>query len=460
MASFQSLTRRNEIGANSYLLTIGENHLVLDSGLHPREIGLDALPDFPLLKDKEIDGIIVTHPHLDHLGSLPVLQRRHRQAKVFLTHPTADLAEAMLHNSVSVMTSQREELEIREYPLFTHREIDEIQGSWELRAPSRPFSAGNHGNPVECEFYDAGHVLGSVGAMFRHDGLKVFYTGDVHFEDQTLSQQAAFPKEPVDVVIAETTRGDSPRPEGYSREKESARFAEAIRDTIARGGSVLIPVFAMGKTQEILTLLHEFRRDGAIPHNAPVFIGGLSTKMTLIFDAHADSKHRSHRGFKILEDMPLLLTLPRQRRRGKRPPPPEPSPGCIYALSSGMMSEKTVSNAFARNILPDPRHSLLFVGYADPNTPGGKILDAQYGDLITLDLEQPPLVLGARVEKFDFSGHAPREQIIDSIVEMSPRKVFLVHGDDPALAWMQQQLRKRLPAAEIMIPPPGEEIQI
>jgi Cft2 family RNA processing exonuclease len=460
MAHFQSLTRQNEIGANSYLLSLGDNQIILDSGLHPREIGNDALPDFSLLPDGKIDGIIVTHPHHDHLGSLPVLQRRQRQANVFLTHPTADLAEAMLHNSVSVMTSQREELEIREYPLFTHRQIDEIQKDWEIRTPRRPFLVGNHGNPVECEFYDAGHVLGSVGAMFRHHGLKVFYTGDVHFENQTLSRSAAFPQEPVDVVIAETTRGNSPRPETYSREKESARFAEAIRDTIARGGSILIPVFAMGKTQEILTLIHELRLNGSIPGNAPVYIGGLSTKMTIIFDAHANSEHRSHRGFKILEDMELLLTLPRQRRRGKRPPAPEPSPGCIYALSSGMLSEKTVSNAFARNILPNPNHSLLFVGYADPDTPGGKILAAQYGDLITLNSAEPPVILGARVEKFDFSGHAPRDQIVESILGLSPRKVFLVHGDQESLSWMQQQLLERLPTAEIIIPSPGEKIPL
>ncbi|MEM7145254.1 MAG: MBL fold metallo-hydrolase, partial [Verrucomicrobiota bacterium] len=457
MASFQSLTRQNEIGANSYLLSLGDNRIVLDSGLHPRETGNDALPNFSLLNDTHVDGIVVTHPHLDHVGSLPVLQRRHHHSKVFLTHPTADLTEAMLHNSVSVMTSQREQLEIREYPLFTHKEIDQIQSAWEIRAPDRPFPIGNHGDPVECEFYDAGHVLGSVGTMFRHNDLKVFYTGDVHFEDQTLSRQAAFPEGPVDVVITETTRGDSPRPADYSRSSESTRFAEAINATIQRGGSVLIPVFALGKTQEILTLIHELRSRGEIPANAPVFIGGLSTKMTTIYDAHAQSARRHHPGFKILDDMELLLTLPRQRRRrrDKRPAPPEPSPGCIYALSSGMVTENTVSNAFARNLLPDPRHSILFVGYADPETPGGKILDAQHGDLITLHPDEPPVLLGARVEKFDFSGHAPRDHIVDAIDRLSPKKILLVHGDPSSLEWTAQELRQRRPRGGRRRRPPG-----
>ncbi|MEM8953336.1 MAG: MBL fold metallo-hydrolase [Verrucomicrobiota bacterium] len=462
MALFQSLTHQNEIGANSYRLSLGNHEIILDSGLHPRETGFSALPNFRLIENQDLDAIIVTHPHLDHVGSLPILQRRHPHPKVFLTLPTADLAEAMLHNSVSVMTSQREQLDIREYPLFTHKEIDHIQDGWEIRTPGRPFSIGKHENSVECQFYDAGHVLGSVGAMFRYEDLRVFYTGDVHYEDQSLSQGAAFPKGPVDVVISETTRGNSPRPSNYSRQNESIRFAEAIRTTVQRGGSVLIPVFALGKTQEILTLIHELKGAGAIPEATPIFIGGLSTKMTTIYDSHAHSSRRHHSGFKILEDMQLLLTLPRTRRgkRDKRLPTPNPSPGCIYALSSGMVTENTVSNAFARNFLPDPRHSILFVGYADPNTPGGKILEAQQGELITLHPDDPPVLLSAKVEKFDFSGHAPRDQLVDAITRLSPRKVLLIHGDPPSLAWMKQTLEQRLPTAKIIIPAPGESIPL
>src|SRR5690606_37129949 len=107
----------------------------------------------------------------------------------------------------------------------------------------------------------------------------ILYTGDVNFENSTLIKGALFPEEPVDVLIIETTRGDSVRRPDYSREDEEQAFADSIERVISRRGSVLVPVFAMGKTQEVMTMLHRFKKRPLIPRKAPVYIGGLSTKM-------------------------------------------------------------------------------------------------------------------------------------------------------------------------------------
>src|SRR5690606_32743204 len=127
---------------------------------------------------------------------------------------------------------------------------------------------------------------------------------DVNFENSTLIKGALFPEDPVDILIIETTRGDSVRREGYTREDEELAFAEAIAQVIARRGSVLLPVFAMGKTQEVMTMLHRFKKRGLIPRKTPIDIGGLSTKMTVIYDRYANGlTRRTDDDFHILEDM-------------------------------------------------------------------------------------------------------------------------------------------------------------
>ena len=120
---FWNLTRDVEIGANSYLLRTRERSIIIDSGLHPKREGLAATPDFGPAPDGSVASIIITHAHQDHIGSLPFITRREPQARVFMTEPTARIADVMLHNSVNVMLRQKEDHGIAEYPLFTHRGV-------------------------------------------------------------------------------------------------------------------------------------------------------------------------------------------------------------------------------------------------------------------------------------------------------------------------------------------------
>jgi len=126
-----------------------------------------------------------------------------------------------------------------------------------------------------------------------------------------------------------------------------------------------------------------------------------------------------------------------------------------------MMSEHTVSHRFARRILASEQNSILFVGYADAETPGGRILSAGQGGRVALSsesLHETPI--RCAVERFDFSGHAPREQLADYAVACAPRTIVLVHGDEPARRWFQNELSRRLPNARIVIPAPGQAIDL
>ena len=447
---FKSLCRHAGIGANSYLLETKAARIVLDAGMHPKHEGLEAIPHYDFLEPGTADSIIITHSHLDHVGTLPVFLHDQPQASVFLTPETAELANAMLHNSVNVMQAKRVEHGIAEYPLFDHKELDRIEETFETRAIERPFDL-DHAGTVRATFHDAGHILGSVGVTIEAEGKRVFYTGDVNFEHSTLQKGALFPDHPVDALIVETTRGEQAREPGYARADEEDALAEAIRNVLARKGSVLIPVFAMGKTQEVLGMLHRFKKEGLIPKKTPIYIGGLSTKMTHVYDRFSESSRRHLPGFRFLKDMDLEAGS-----KGRKGGPIPFHPGCIYALSSGMMSEKTVSNNFARQgVLENAKHGLFFVGYADPETPGGRIRLAKQGDSIILDPAFPPVKLNCETRVFDFSGHSTREAIAEYIVKLAPKKTFLVHGDDGAVEWFRGEISRRLPSTEVIVPEPG-----
>ena len=455
---FINLTRRTEIGANSYYLEASGHGLVLDSGMHPKFEGEEALPNWKALGDRKLDAIIVSHSHQDHIGTLPVLMRRQPQARVFMTEPTSEIGNALLHNSVNVMTRQREDLGTMLYPLFTHRETDRAADRWQTCALRQPYSlageraSANETDSITFEFFDAGHVLGSTGILIRAEGRTLFYTGDVNFDDQTIAQAAVFPGEKIDILVMECTRGDTPVPATWSRASEEQRFMGAIQDAFARGGCVLIPVFALGKTQEVLAMLYKLRREKIL--DFPIYIGGLSAKITEIYDRRAQMGRRQLPRLQLLDELrPFVLNAETIQDARSRP-------GRVYALSSGMMTVKTLSNIFAQRVVDQPRHSVFFVGYADPESPAGILRNAKSDEQVTLDPDQPPQRVRCHIEQFQFSAHATRESLITYAERLAPKQILLVHGDPPAVEWMRARLANDLPNTEIIVPTPGVELAL
>ncbi len=444
---FRNLTRRREIGANCYLLESGQQRVVLDAGMHPKEVGFDALPDFGPLPHDSAQAILISHAHHDHIGAMPVLQRKQPKAPVIMTEPTGEIASAMLHNSVNVMTAQREEESIHEYPLFTHRELDENRAQYSYRDLERAFEIPD--TDMTASFHDAGHIMGSAGILLRENGSTLFYTGDVNFENQTIARAADFPTTGIDVLVVETTRGTYTRPADYSRRAEKERLAALIRDTYDANGSVLIPVFALGKTQEVMLMLHELREENLIPE-MPLQIGGLGTKVTVLYDHYADRVRRSYPGFRLLEDIKMLVA-PRRPRRGARRQF-EYQPRTIYALSSGMMTEGTTSNQFASRFIDNPRNAVAFVGYTDPLSPGYKLRMAKPGEMVKLSKDLPAAELKARIESYDLSAHSTRESIAEYVEKVRPKKLLMVHGEEPSQAWFSARFAETLSGTEIIRP--------
>lgn len=456
---FINLTRRTEIGANSYYLEMAGHRLVLDCGMHPKKLGEDALPNFQPIADRPIEAILISHAHQDHIGTLPVLMRRQPRARVFMTDATADIGDVLLHNSVNVMLRQREDLGTILYPLFTHRETDRASHLWQSCPLRQRISISgervppNETGPLSFELYDAGHVLGSAGILLRGEGGTVFYTGDVNFDDQTIMQAAVFPDEKIDILIMECTRGDHAQAADWTRAAEERLLAAAIEDAFQRGGCAFIPVFALGKTQEVLAMLWKFRRD-QLQRDFPIYIGGLSSKMTNIYDRRAAMSRRQLPRLQLMDDLaPFVLN-------GETIHDTPARPGRVYALSSGMMTPKTLSNIFAHRLVENPQQSIFFVGYADPESPAGLLRDAAPGSEVQLDPDEAPRHVRCTLKQFQFSAHASRETLIAYAKKVSPQKVVLVHGDPPAVEWMRMTLISELPNADVIVPVAGEEIEM
>ena len=427
--------------------------------MHPRNTGEDALPLFKAIADRGIDAILVSHAHQDHIGTLPLAMRRFPGAQVFMTESTAEVGSVLLHNSVNVMTRQREEIGEMSYPLFTHREIDRASEHWRWCPLRQRISIAGERAPqhekdaLTFEFFDAGHVLGSTGLILHAEGQTVFYTGDVNLDDQTIMEAAVFPEQKIDVLIIECTRGDHAKPEGWTRTGEEQRLAEALEAAFERDTCVLIPVFALGKTQEILAMLYKFRRQRVLPE-FPIYVGGLSSKFTDIYDRRTASTRRQLQRLKMMREVaPFILndeTVRDAPVRGRR----------VYVLSSGMMIPKTLSNVFARRIVEDPQHSIFFVGYANPESPAGVLRDTGTGGEVALDPDKPPQRIRCNIEQFQFSAHATRESLVEYAKKISPKKILLVHGDPPAVEWMHSTLSSEVTASEIVVPTPGVEVEL
>jgi Cft2 family RNA processing exonuclease len=441
------------IGANSLYVQLGDFHLVIDSGLHPKKVGRTAAPNLGPLEGVQLDLIIITHCHLDHIGSLPLLMRRFPNTPAIMTPPSHMLIERMLHNSVNVMVREREERGTPDYPLFTHEEVDRVGSRLYAHGFNNPKKFSGARDEIEFTFHPAGHIPGAAGVEILHKHRRIFFTGDVLFNVQRILSGAKFPSGKFDTLVTETTHGATEKPPGITRSNEMIRLVDTINTTIQRGGSVLIPVFALGRMQEIMAILHDARKFNRLV-DAPIFVSGLGMDLADYFDQIAKKTGLVHFTRTILKDLKVRKS-PRDLVPGK-----EPGQQGIYVVSSGMVVANTPSYVLASCLVGQPKHSICFVGYCDPDTPGGHLLAANNGDQFLFEEVNVKTRVRANIERFEFSGHATRDELLDFAVKTHARSVVLTHGDPPARAWFLEQLQAKMPNSRILDPVPLQSYQV
>ncbi len=447
------LNRDGGIGANSLLVQLGDLNVLIDCGLHPKRVGRAATPDLKPLRSLTLDLIVITHCHLDHIGSLPVVMREHPHTPVIMTTSSRMLVERMLHNSANVMLRQKEEGNVPDYPLFTHDDIDQCG----KRLTGLPFGHARHfrgaKDDIEITFHPAGHVAGAAAVEIHHKNRRIFLTGDVLFESQRTLQGAKFPAGHIDTLVMETTRGSTERPVGKERVNEIARLIASINDTIQKGGSYLVPVFALGRMQELLSVLHDARKFGRLV-DCPIYASGLGVDLADYFDEICRKTKHVEFQRSILKDL-HVKPLPRKMTPGE-----DPHQKSLYIISSGMMVERTPSYTLASGLLGHPRNTIGFVGYCDPETPGGKLLAAAPGDDFIFEAASVRTKIKARVERFELSGHADREELLEFALQTEAKHIILTHGDPPARAWFAQQLAQQAPKSKVIDPIPLQTYQL
>ena len=447
------------VGASAWLVELEGQRLLLDAGTHPKREGRPSLPLYGAAGNAEVDAIAISHCHDDHVGSLPVALRHFPQAHVLMPELSYFLVERVLHNSVNVMVRQRDELGIKEYPLYSHDEVDDIaplfQGfKYNREIEWAAFHKTRSGvvSPT-LEFYDAGHALGSAGIAVRGRKENLFYTGDVCFHDQTLLKAARFQDVRADVLIMETTRGDRSLPPGFSRAAELDRLKLSLQRVLARKGSVLIPTFALGRTQEILAFLALLTLQGELKPQ-PIYIGGLGRVFTEIYDLESHRAHRQHPDLQLHETLDLVVLEKGQAENMKL------SGGHIFVITAGMMTEKTAAHDLAVRMIGDEKHAVFLVGYTDPDTPGGRLRVSQPGEAFIFSADAGELVRHCELQQFDLTAHANRDDLLDFVGQVQPRAVLLGHGEEESRQWFEEQIHTRHPKIKIVQPLPGKPVEV
>lgn len=451
MIQFLPLGGAGEIGANCYYLNINGMGIILDCGMHPQKKGLNALPDFNLVKDKPLDHVLITHAHQDHLNSLPFLIKKFPYLKITTTPQTRALSELTLHNAISILNK-----EIRDdsFEIYSHDEVDLLIKSIDYKSYEEEFyikGFNNHDDePVKVKFYDAGHILGSAGIYINYKGYKIFYTGDINLSSQTLLPGAQLPQEKINTLISETTYGATDSSKIKKWDEETEQFARSLNKVINAGGSVLIPVFSLGKMQEIFATILLLMKKNKIT-SVDIYTGGIGKKISRAYDYNRFVINYNQTEI-VLHDSPQkdIRDVTNYDEFFKFP--------SIVIASSGMIIESTPSFNLTKRWLRQKGSAIFTVGYMDESTPGYKIAKAKKGDKIQLTESDKRREVKCDIKNFNFSAHSKREELISVIDKLKPDNVILVHGDEEAIDWMGNATLKRYKGIKVYSASPGKEI--
>jgi metallo-beta-lactamase family protein len=451
-----------EVTGSCHLVRVGSRTILLDCGLFQgrRAESREKNLKLPLPID-EIDAVVLSHAHIDHAGRLPFLINRGYKGTIWATAATRDLCAVMLADSAHIQEKDAEFLERHGRPhappLYTIPDATRTQDRMVGMPYHRWFDVTDG---IRACFTDAGHILGSASVTLelREGGefRRLVFSGDIGREGLAIIRDPEPPQGGADVILCESTYGDRDH-ESVNAARDT--LARVVRETAARGGRVLIPAFAVGRTQELVYDLHSLQRDGQVP-SIPIFIDSpLAIDATAVFGMHPETFDQSEalvRHTTDLFDFPLVTytrNVDASKALNQRVGP------MIIIAASGMAESGRILHHL-RHGASDPRNTILIVGYQADHTLGRRIVERQ--PVLRIFGEDVPL--SARVETLNgYSAHGDRTQLHHwlSAVREGGRaegrdrpSVCLVHGEPDA----QDAFAERLRADHfpVRVPSPGE----
>jgi KH/beta-lactamase-domain protein len=414
-----------QVGRSATLLMTRDSKILIDCGLDP---GSDATPYFAIPEAQplsDLDAVVITHAHLDHCGTLPALFKYGYEGPVYCTPPTRDLMALLQLDNIKLGFGEAKKI------LYEAQHVrKEI-----LHTITLKYNETTDITPdVRLTFHNAGHILGSAIAHFHiGDGLhNVAFTGDTKYEKTWLFNPAnnRFPR--LETLVIESTYGghNDFQP---SRVDASDEMRELLTEALAHNGKVLIPVFAVGRSQEVMLVIEELIRTGRLP-NVPVYLDGMIWEATAIHTAYPEYLNSQLRSqiFQQNENpflSPIFHRVETSAMREEICHSPDP---CIVLATSGMMSGGPVMEYF-KEWCDDPNNSLLFVGYQSEGSMGRTIQRGRKEITLNSKGRTMDLQIKMNVVTVDgFSGHSDRKQLMKYISSLEPRpdRIVIGHGED------------------------------
>ncbi len=421
MAQLTFLGSCREIGRSAFLLADHSEELLVDYG-----IKFEDNPYFPPpVSTDNLQGVIVTHSHLDHCGAVPRLLLDD-ELSLFCTRATRDLSQLLIKDMFKI-TRGRLPFDANDIPRV-HRQCQTVL--YEEHVPL--------GQKFEFSLFDAGHIPGSAMVSVKVNGKRILFTGDFNSIETQLSRAARRDPPRHDVVVTESTYAQRVNPD---RKKIESDFINTVTETLERGGSVLIPAFAVGRSQEVMCILAKY----GVVDKYPVFIDGLAREVNKILLDHPESIsspqlfERAVQSTRIINDNEDRLAAVRR--------------GSIVITPAGMLKGGP-SQLFVDLLRKDERHTLAIVSFQVPGTPGAELLASH-----KITFGGRTLNVASDIRYHHLSSHADSNGLLDVLLSVpgSP-EYFIVHGESASCDILQRKLEEN--GRHAHVPTVGETVEI
>ncbi|MEM0359898.1 MAG: beta-CASP ribonuclease aCPSF1 [Candidatus Diapherotrites archaeon] len=425
-----------EVGRSAILAETNETKILLDCGINVASYQdpypmLEAM-HFPL---SELDAVVITHAHLDHSGFLPYLYKSGYEGPVYCTEPTRDLMALLQFDYIDVLVKEGKE------PPYTERDVKEMIKYCITRDYRKVTDIAPD---MRLTLYNAAHILGSASAHLHigEGAHNLVYTSDIKFGFTRLfdAVDAKYPR--LESLIIESTYGGK-MDVMPNRQASEERLLQVLQETILQNGCVLIPVFAVGRAQEIMLVLENFYRRNVL--NFKCYVDGMTLEASSIHTAYPEHLREGVRRRILQNDSPFTSEIFKEVKDMDREQIIREG-GSIIIASSGMLTGGP-SVEYFKAMAEDPKNTLIFVGYQGEGSLGRKLQNGVPSIPITVNGKAKTLNLRLRVENIEgFSGHSDRAQLASYIKRLKPKpkRVIVQHGDKEKAAAFSIFLNKKM----------------
>ena len=450
------------VTGSQHLISVNGSRILLECGLFQgrRRENLERNRNLPF-DAASVDVLVLSHAHIDHSGNIPNLVRNGFRGSVYCTFATRDLCSAMLRDSAYIQERDVEYVN-KKRARRGEEPIEPIYTYADAIASLEHFVSVGYGRPVlvapgvQCTFLDAGHILGSAMVLLEIDEggqqRRLLFSGDLGRKDMPILRDPT-PAPQADVLLIESTYGNRRH---QPHEEAQQRLLRLISETYSRGGKVVIPAFAVGRTQELVYSLHQLERDHQLPE-VPVYVDSpLAVNVTEVFRLHPECYDEELRQFMDQDRHPDPFGFGRLRyvRNVEDSKALNVLDGPAVIISaSGMCEAGRILHHLKHNV-SDPRSAVLIVGWQAPHTLGRRLVERR--KVVKIFGEEYPL--RARVETINgYSAHADQRELLDWAGPILPevQHVFVVHGDPEPAMTLGGEL-SRLGAHQVSVPQQGE----